>query len=192
MVLAELGEKALGGIALAIVLVHPALLEDGFGPYGDDFSKVGVNQGPGEQLVRIGHLAVLVMLLQAMRAMDFLGAKVLDTVARQQVTALVEHKRLKDFATLEFPKDVRKAGTEPLGIDRVEEDAHLGVGRDMLDTVDGAQVVVFDPLLKSERGWLLQAKQSKAAHERIGQRDGGITQTTVGNGLKPLAGFAYA
>src|SRR3954451_9533710 len=138
MVLAELGQKAFGGIAFAIVLVHPVLLEDGLGPYRDDFAKVGVNQGPGEQLVRIGHLAVLGMLLQAMRAMDFLGAKVLDTVARHQVTALVEHKRLKDFATLEFPKDVRKAGTEPLGIDRVEEDAHLGFGRDMLESIGNA------------------------------------------------------
>ena len=113
----------------------------------------------------------------------------LDTVARQQVTALIEHKRLKGFAALEFPKDVRKAGAETLGIDRVEEDAHLGVGRNMLDAVDGAQIVVFDPLLKSEQGWLFQGKQGKAAHERIGQRDGAIPNTTVGNGVKQLAEF---
>src|ERR1700723_1732981 len=99
-------------------------------------------------LMRIAHRAVLMVFLQTMSAMDRLRSKMHDAVARQQATALIKHKGLKGLATLELPKDIRKARPESLGIHGVEDGTQLRVGRDVLDTIDGAQIAIFDPVLK--------------------------------------------
>ena len=46
------------------------------------------------------------------------------------------------------------------------------------------------PLLKGEQGGLFQTKHGKAAHQRIGQRDGVIPRAGVGKRVKALAEFA--
>jgi hypothetical protein len=63
VILAQLGEEALGGIAFTVVFLLAILLDDGLGHQRNDLTPVGVQQDGTQHLVGIGDGAVSVVTL---------------------------------------------------------------------------------------------------------------------------------
>ena len=55
-------EKASAGVAFAIVFLVAVLFDNRFGTKGDDFAKVGMNQGSSQHLMGIGDFPVAAFL----------------------------------------------------------------------------------------------------------------------------------
>ena len=63
VILAQLGEEALGSIAFTVIFLGAILLDDGLRHQRDDLTPVGVQQDGTQQLVGIGDGAVSVVTL---------------------------------------------------------------------------------------------------------------------------------
>jgi hypothetical protein len=102
VILAQLGDEAFGGIALAIVFRRAVLLHNRFGHQRNHFTKIGMDDRGGQHLVRIGDLAVAVRLCQARLTVDRLRGEVPRAIERHQVRAIVKHHGFQRLATLEL------------------------------------------------------------------------------------------
>ena len=72
--------------------------------------------------------------------MDFFGGEIGRAIEGEQIMALEEGKGLKDLAALELAKDSGEGGAKLLRVDAVEDGAHLGVGRDVLEAEERLEV----------------------------------------------------
>ena len=70
MVLAELRQEPLQGVAFTVVLGFAILLEDRFGHQRDDFSTAGTYQRGTQHLMVVSDLAITMMFFHALGAMD--------------------------------------------------------------------------------------------------------------------------
>src|SRR5437764_15348235 len=109
-----------------------------------------MGEGGGQQLMVVGNPAVLPLPLQAGVTVDRIGGEVVGAIEGQQVTAVEEDEGLQGFAALELAEDSPEGGPESFGLDVVEEGAQVGIGRDLLDAIEGAKVVIVTALLKGQ------------------------------------------
>ena len=61
VVLTQLGDEALGGIAFTVVFLGAILLDNGLGHQGNHFALIGVNEGRAQHLMGIGDGAISVV-----------------------------------------------------------------------------------------------------------------------------------
>jgi hypothetical protein len=141
MLAAEMLEPTAGGIALAVVLGPAVLLDNGLGSQGDDFLEVGMDQGGPQQLMGIGDPAAAMVLDQARGAMDLGGGEIGRAIERQEIRAVEINEAFQHLGALEGTEDIAEAGPELLRIDGIEEGPHLGVAGDLVDPIDGTEVV---------------------------------------------------
>jgi hypothetical protein len=99
----------------------------------------------------------------------------------------LEHK---DLAALRLAEDVLEQGSDLVGVNLVEDLAHLGVAGDGHKAKDSAEVVVQRATLEGEQRRVLEGEQGKTGHQGVGQREGG-TATLVWDLLKALASQLY-
>ena len=174
MVLAEAVEPAAGGVAFAVVLGLAVLPLDRFRGQRDDLGEVGMDEDGPQHLVVVGGLAV-VLPGQAVVTVDLGGAKVFDPIQGHQVTALEEDILLQDLAPLQLAEEVLEDGAEVVGIDLIQDGAHLGVAGDGLQAKDRLEVVIQRPALEGEQGGILEGEEGQPGHQGVGQGKGGAT-----------------
>ena len=168
MVLTQLGHKALGGIAFAIILVRPIMLHNRFRHERNDGPLVRMDNRGAQHLMRIGDRPIAVDSVQTRGTVNRLGGKILRAIERQEVMAIQKRHRFQRLATLELPKDALEHRAEHLGGDRVKDFAHVRVARDPRNTVDGVQIALGPLLVKGQERGRFEGKHGKGRHERIG------------------------
>jgi len=82
VVLAQLDNQPLGGMALAIVFLGTVLLDDRLGHQGQHFAPIGVDESRAQPLVTLGDRAVAVMRVQTRRTVNLLGGEIPRTIER--------------------------------------------------------------------------------------------------------------
>jgi len=75
-------------------------------------------------------------------AVNLLGAEVFDAVEGHQVAAIEEDILLQDLTALKLAEEVLEDGAELVGMNVVEDLAHLGVTGDALQAEDRTEVMV--------------------------------------------------
>ena len=141
MLATELLEPAAGGMALAVVLGLAVLLNNRLGSQGDDFLEVRMDQGGPQQLMGIGDPAAAMVLGQARGARDLGGGEVGRAIERQEITAVEINEAFEDLAALEATEHIVEAGPQVVGIQRIEDVPHLRVAGDLIDPINGTEVV---------------------------------------------------
>ena len=89
-----------------------------------------------------------------------------------QVDELFQH-----LGALQTTEDLEKRGSQARGIDGIEDGPHLRIGRDMLDAIDRAEVVVGVAATEVERqqGRVFEREHGEGRHQDIGQGDFNLT-----------------
>jgi hypothetical protein len=173
VVLAEPFQPATGGIGhpkgRAVVLGLAVLHLDRLGGQGDDFREVRVDEDRAEHLVVVGNVAVLVMAGHAVVAVDLVGAEVFDAIEGHQVAAIEEDILLQHLAALELAEDVLEDGAELVGMNVVEDLAHLGVAGDAVQAEDRTEVVVEGTGTEGKERGILEGKEGEAGQQGVGQ-----------------------
>jgi len=61
----------------------------------------------------------------------------------------------------------------PCGIEGIEDVPHLGVGGDVVDPIDGAEVVIgiVSAVVESKQGWVFEREHREGGHQGVGQGD---------------------
>src|SRR6185369_6340147 len=103
------------------------------------------------------------------------------------VTTFQKDIILKDLAALQLAKDLLEGGTEVIGVNLVEDLAHLGVAGDGHEAENRAKVVIQSPALEGKQGGVLEGEQGQARHQGVGQREGRAT-TLLGQSLEATTG----
>ena len=107
-----------------------------------------MNQDGAEHLMGIGDVAVAAFLLQARRAMNFLGGEIASAIEGEQIMALEKDERFQSVAALELAKDVGEGRAELLRVNLVKDGAHLGVAGDLLEAEHSFEVeLITSPLI---------------------------------------------
>ncbi|MGD9817866.1 MAG: hypothetical protein AB7V04_04110 [Desulfomonilaceae bacterium] len=186
----EFGEPPPAGIALAVVLVVPVMVEDGLGRQGDHFLVLRVDHDGCIGLRTIGGLARLGgSFLQASGRGKSFGDKVGGPIPRDQNTLFHIDHLLEEFAALGPAEKLRECQAQRVRIDRIESFAHLCVAGSPLYAVDGLEIVVFDcpPSVEGKKARVLEGKHSIARHETIDQGDFGGVAALFSHLLERLA-----
>jgi hypothetical protein len=131
-----------------------------------------MDEGGGQHLVVVGNPAILALPLQAGVTVDRVRGEVLGAIEGQQITVVEEDERLQGFAALELAEDSPEGGPQLFGLDVVEEGAQVGVGRDVLDAIEGAEVVIVAAFLERQEGRVFEGEEGKPAEEGVGARNG--------------------
>ena len=91
---------------------------------------------------------VLSWILHAQGAVERIGGEVSSAVQRQQVILVQEHELLQPLASLNLPENVLEHRPKGLGVERVENLAHLRVAGDMDNLVDRGEIAALAPLVE--------------------------------------------
>ena len=92
-------------------------------------------------------------------------------------------KRFEGLAALELTKDIGVGGAEFLGVDIVEDGAHLGIGRDVLNAEERFEVglIVSAFIVKGQEGRSFESEDGKTRHEGIPDRNLRCSGARIGN-----------
>src|SRR5262249_5594389 len=137
MILAQLGYKALGGIAFAIILVCSITVHNGLRHERNDGPLIRMKNRGTQHLMTIGDRPIAVDAVQTRGTVYRLGGKILCAIERQEVMAIKKRHGFQRLAALQLPKDALEHRTEHLGRDRVQDGTHMRVAWDPLNPVDG-------------------------------------------------------
>jgi len=116
---------------------------------------------------------------------DLLGAEVFDAVECHQVATL-EAELLENLGSVQLAEDVIEEGADVVRVNVVEDDPHLRIAGDALETKDRAEVVIQGASLEGEQRRILEGKQSEASHQGVGQSKVGLPPW-VGDSAEPLS-----
>src|SRR3954447_25110639 len=77
------------------------------------------------------------------------------------------------LAALRASEDLAERGAQDLGLDRIEDGAHLRVGGDAVDPIDGAEVIrgVASSVVEGEEGGVLEREHREGRHDGVAQGD---------------------
>src|SRR5271154_1940980 len=89
----------------------------------------------------IGDAAAAMLPLQARGAMNLGGGEITRAVERHEVRAIQIDEVFQHLAPLQATEDLEERGTQAGGVNRIKDGPHLGIARDAVDAVDGAEVV---------------------------------------------------
>jgi hypothetical protein len=173
MLTAEIGHKASGGVALAIVFGGAVLPPDGFRAQRQHLLAVRRNKGPGHHLQVVFECAIALLFDQAIIGADILRAVEAGSVDRQQQMIGETGHFFKDLAPLHLMKDTPERPPKKGWHYFVQSGSHLGVAGDHPNPVHTVQTfrLLMPPFVKGEQGGILERKHGKAAHQHIRQRD---------------------
>src|ERR1700733_2892894 len=117
----------------------------------------------------IGNGPIPVMLDLAVGALDLGGTEVATAIKGEQMMIPKKAKGLQRFAALDVAEEVGKTRSQGGRIYVVENIAHLGIGRDMLDAKDGFEVAVgvLASFVKGQQRRILQSEDGKPRHQRV-------------------------
>jgi len=89
-------------------------------------------------------------------------------------------------ATLQAANDITEQGPQVVGIDRIKEGPHLGVAGDVVDAVDGAEVVVgiSTALVEGQQERILEREHGKRRHQGVAKRDLDRRRTRIGQAVE--------
>jgi len=117
---------------------------------------------------------------------DLLGAEVFDAVECHQVATL-EAELLENLGSVQLTEDVIEEGADVVRVNVVEDDSHLRIAGDALETKDRAEVVIQGASLEGEQRRILEGKQGESSHQGVGQSEVRFA-ALVGDSAEPLAG----
>jgi hypothetical protein len=131
----------------------------------------------------IARFAIAAFLLQARRAMDFFGGEIRSAIEGHQIMVQKKDKRFEGLAALELTKDIGVGGAEFWWVDVVENGAHLGIGRDVLDAEKRFEVglIVAAFIVKGQEGRSFESEDGKARHEGVPHRNLRRSGARIGN-----------
>ena len=104
MILAQLGNKAFGSIAFAIIFVRAILLHNRFGHQRNHFPHGRMEDRRAQHLMIIRDRTVSVHLLQTRRTVNGFGGKITRAIERQQLAVIEKHHRFERFTALKLAK----------------------------------------------------------------------------------------
>ena len=133
MFLFVVGEKPLGGIAFAIVLLAAILPGDHLGSQGNDNPAARMDKGTTHHLVVVAGGTILVCLGAAGGTMDLVGTVVTGAVKRQQVVSPEHREVFQSLRTLQVGKDPAEGRTQMDRINTVETFPQAGVRRGLVN-----------------------------------------------------------
>ena len=118
--------------------------------------------------------------------MDFAGGEIGGAVQRQEVMAVQIDERFECLAALQAAEDVLEQDPQVVGMDGVEDGPHLRVAGDVVDAVDGAEVVVgiAAAFVKSQEGRILKGEHGEGGHQGVAQGYFGATRARVWKSVK--------
>ena len=189
MLAAEAPEPAAGGVAFAVVLGVAVLVDDRLGRQRDDFLEIGMDERGTQHLVGIGDAAAAMVLLQTRRTVDLGGRIIGRSVEGQEVAAVEIDEGLQGLAALQAAEDITEQGPQRVRIDRVQKGPHLRVGGDVVDAVDGAEVVVgiATTPVEGQEGRILEREHGDGGHQGVAEGDFGLPRARIGDFVKPAA-----
>ncbi len=78
-------------------------------------------------------------------------------------------ERFQRLATLQAEKDITEHLPQVVGIDQIKEGPHLGVAGDVVDAVDGAEVIVgiSTAFVEGQQGGILEREHGKRRHQGV-------------------------
>jgi hypothetical protein len=105
--------------------------------------------------------------------MDLGGGEIGGAVQRQQVMVLQIGEAFQHLAALQATEDLAEGGPQACGIDRIENVPHLGVGRDAVNPIDRAEVVVgvAAAVVEGQQGWVFEREHREGRHQGVAQWD---------------------
>ena len=182
MLLAKLFQPAAGGVPLAVVLGLTVLLDDRLGCQRNDFLEIGMDQGGPQQLMGIGDVAVAMVLLQARGAMDLGGGEIRRAVQGQQVMVIPIKEAFEHRAALEATEDLAERDSHASRVERIQDGPHLGVAGDVVDPIDGAEVVrgVAAAVVEGQQGRIFEREHREGRHQGVSQGDFDVAGPRVG------------
>ena len=151
VVLTSHGEKAFGGMALAIIFVGAVLCDNGLRHQGNDFALIGMHARCPQHLMSIGHRAMSMRLFSTRRTVNLCGGARARAIEGQEVVTLDTHPLLERLASLELTKDLRERWPQGRGIHRIASLAHRRIAWHALKAIDPWQVVFGSLFVKGEQ-----------------------------------------
>ena len=115
MILAQLGHKAFGGMAFAIIVVRAIAVRHRFGHERNDGPLVRMDDRGAQHLMRIGYRPIAVDSASTGGAVNRLGRKIPCAIQSQEIMAIKPCHRFQRLATRELPKDALERWAEPFG-----------------------------------------------------------------------------
>ena len=161
-------------------------LDDRFGCQRDDFLVVGMDQNRAQHLMGISDGAIAMVFLEARGALDGGRGEIAGAIECYQVLAVQVDEVFQSFAALQAAEDVEVHGPQACRIDGVQNSAHLRVARDVLDAINGAEVVVgvVAAFIESQQRRILQGEHGKRRHQCIAHGNDWIARTGIGDFVK--------
>src|SRR3954454_7602777 len=95
----------------------------------------------------------------------------------------------QDLAALHASEDVAEERSQLGGIEGVEEAPHLGVGGDVGDAIEGAEVVlgIAAASIEGQQGGILEGEHGEGRHEGVAQGDLDLARSGVRERVEPGA-----
>ena len=95
-------------------------------------------------------------------------------------------ERFQGLAALQAAKDVAEQRPQVVGIDRIENGPHLRVAGDVVDAIDGAEVVIgiLAALIEGQQGRVLEGEQGEGRHEGVAEGNVGAARACLGHLVK--------
>jgi hypothetical protein len=151
MVLPHFLQKTPGGVAFAVVLFRAVLTDDHLRRQGNHLPEIGMDDGGPQHLLVIGQLPRAALFHQAGAAAQLLRREGAGAVQAQQIAPLEIGHGFQGLAPLQLTKNVAEQGAQPLGINRIEDLAHLRVAGHLADAENPAEIsVVAAALVKGQ------------------------------------------
>ena len=166
------GKPALRGHRFAVLLCVAILGRDEFRGQADDFVGCGRHHDRTDHRVGIAHRAIPVLGLRALMAMDVGGLVVLRPVqGNEQHVGLrggrieLHAKRIDMAAGIEGTEDLLEQGIDMLGVDRIQQLADAGIGRDQRHLEEALGIApplgLLHRSLMGEKRWALGIEYRK-------------------------------
>ena len=143
------GQPALGGVALAVLLLGPVLGGDELRHQRQRHGVAGRDDRSGEHGMVALDPTVGAMTRQALRAAELLRAEVFRAVERDQHAPAEPRKRRQAAPPAQHIKDLVEDGLQVRGMHRVEHRPDVVVGRDRGHAEQGPAVRRRPPLLQA-------------------------------------------
>jgi hypothetical protein len=170
VIVPQLGNKALGGMAFAIIVARAVLLHDRFRHQGNHGPHVWMDHRRASHLMGIRDCPVAVDLVQTRRTVHRLRGARARAIEGQYIAVLQEHHRFERLPSLSLGKHALEHRAERLGGDRIQDLTHVRVARDTLDPVDGVPIALGPLLVKGQERGRFEGKHREGGHEGICSR----------------------
>ena len=151
-----------------------------------------MHQHRAQHLMVIRHLAVPMLLLTAVGAMDLVGREIAGAINRQQIMAIKISEPFESFAALQEREDALERNAQDFRIDGVQPLAQIRIRRGSRHAVERVQVGLNQRLIivlvKLQQRRILETEDGQTGHQAVTQRDT-TTGDLIGQFVKAASGF---